>query len=110
MDDGFRLPKSVVFVNNLHQSKESLGHPTQKPEELIKPLILYSSNPGDLVFDPFAGSGTTPAVAKKCGRRYLAIEMTPEWHQKAEERVRMPTEATPTTKPTQGSGDIFGES
>ena len=65
IDDGFRMPKSVIFCPNLHQSKESLGHSTQKPEAIILPLIKYSSNEGDLVFDPFSGTGTVPAVAKK---------------------------------------------
>ena len=53
---------------------ENTAHPTQKPEKLIAKLILASSNKGDTVFDPFAGSGTTLAVAKKLGRHYLGIE------------------------------------
>ena len=54
--------------------KENTVHPTQKPEKLIAKLILASSAPGDLVFDPFVGSGTTSVVAKKLGRHYLGIE------------------------------------
>ncbi len=53
---------------------ENTEHPTQKPEKLIAKLILASSNEGDLVFDPFVGSGTTAVVAKKLNRRYLGIE------------------------------------
>lgn len=53
---------------------ENTEHPTQKPEKLIAKLILASSNEGDMVFDPFVGSGTTAVVAKKLGRRYLGIE------------------------------------
>lgn len=53
---------------------ENTDHPTQKPEKLIAKLILASSNAGDMVFDPFVGSGTTAVVAKKLGRRYLGIE------------------------------------
>lgn len=53
---------------------ENTAHPTQKPEKLIAKLILASSNVGDLVLDPFAGSGTTGVVAKKLGRNYLNIE------------------------------------
>lgn len=87
IDDGLRMPKSVLFCPNLHQSKESLGHSTQKPEEVIRPLILYSSNEGDLVFDPFSGAGTTPCVAKQAGRRWLATEMVEKWHSKSIERV-----------------------
>ncbi len=53
---------------------ENTEHPTQKPEKLIAKLILASSNAGDMVFDPFVGSGTTAVVAKKLGRRFLGIE------------------------------------
>ena len=53
---------------------ENTEHPTQKPEKLIAKLILASSNKGDMVFDPFVGSGTTAVVAKKLGRRFLGIE------------------------------------
>jgi len=53
---------------------ENTGHPAQKPEKLIAKLILASSNRGDIVLDPFSGSGTTAVVAKKLGRRYMCIE------------------------------------
>lgn len=53
---------------------ENTAHPTQKPEKLIAKLILASSNRGDVVLDPFAGSGTTGVVAKKLDRRYINIE------------------------------------
>ncbi|PSN17378.1 site-specific DNA-methyltransferase [filamentous cyanobacterium CCP5] len=54
---------------------ENTDHPTQKPEKLIAKLVLASSRPGDLVLDPFLGSGTTAVVAKKLGRRYVGIEI-----------------------------------
>ncbi|MEQ8603667.1 MAG: DNA methyltransferase [Marivibrio sp.] len=50
------------------------AHPTQKPEALLHRVIVASTDPGDLVLDPFSGTGTTAAVAKKLGRRYLGIE------------------------------------
>ncbi len=53
---------------------ENTDHPTQKPEKLLAKLILASSNEGDLVFDPFLGSGTTAVVAKKLNRRFVGIE------------------------------------
>lgn len=53
---------------------ENTDHPTQKPEKLIAKLILASSREGDLVFDPFLGSGTTAVVAKKLNRQYSGIE------------------------------------
>lgn len=54
---------------------ENTEHPTQKPEKLLAKLILASTNEGDLVFDPFIGSGTTAVVATKLGRRYVGVEL-----------------------------------
>ena len=54
---------------------ENTDHPTQKPEKLLAKIVLASSREGDLVFDPFNGSGTTTVVAKKLGRRYLGVEI-----------------------------------
>jgi len=54
---------------------ENTDHPTQKPEKLIAKLILASSRPREVVFDPFLGSGTTAVVAKKLGRRYCGVEL-----------------------------------
>ncbi len=58
---------------------ENTGHPTQKPEKLLAKIILASSRPGDMVFDPFLGVGTSAVVAKKLGRRYLGIEID-DWY------------------------------
>ena len=57
------------------QAKERLGYPTQKPEPLIERIITASSNPGDIVFDCFMGSGTTQAVAMKLGRRFIGVDI-----------------------------------
>ena len=54
---------------------ENTDHPTQKPEKLLAKIILASSKPDDLVFDPFNGSGTTTVVAKKLGRHYCGVEL-----------------------------------
>ncbi len=58
------------------QAKERLGYPTQKPEALLERIILASSNPGDLVLDPFCGCGTTIAAAQRHGRRWIGIDIT----------------------------------
>ncbi len=58
---------------------ENTEHPTQKPEKLLAKLILASSKPGDFVFDPFLGSGTTAVVAKKLGRHFSGIEIEPDY-------------------------------
>jgi site-specific DNA-methyltransferase (adenine-specific) len=68
---------------------ENTAHPTQKPEKLIAKLILASSNKGDLVLDPFAGSGTTGVVAKKLNRNYICLEQNPLYCAWAQKRLEM---------------------
>ena len=68
--------------------KENTPHPTQKPEKLYAKLILASSKKGDMVFDPFLGSGTTSVVAKKLGRKYCGIEINEEYALMAEKRLK----------------------
>lgn len=58
-------------------SRERVGYPAQKPEALLERIVLAATDPGDLVLDPFCGSGTTLAVAKRLGRRYLGIDANP---------------------------------
>jgi modification methylase len=64
------------------------AHPTQKPEALLWRVLLTSSNPGDVVLDPFFGTGTTGAVARRLGRRWIGIERDPDYAAAAEERIR----------------------
>ncbi len=66
---------------------ENTDHPTQKPEKLLAKLILASSQPGGLVFDPFLGSGTSSVVAKKLGRSYTGIEIDEYFSCLAEKRL-----------------------
>ncbi len=68
---------------------ENTDHPTQKPEKLLAKIILASSRPNDLVFDPFLGSGTTAVVAKKLGRRYGGVEMDADYGALAEKRLAL---------------------
>lgn len=68
---------------------ENTEHPTQKPEKLIAKLILASSNEGDMVFDPFAGSGTTLVTAKKLNRRFCGIEREEEYCLLTSKRLEM---------------------
>lgn len=68
---------------------ENTAHPTQKSEKLFSKIMLASSNPGDVVFDPFLGSGTSSVVAKKLGRRYLGIEANEQYCVWAEKRLEM---------------------
>lgn len=73
---------------------ENTGHPTQKPEKLIAKMILASSNPGDVVFDPFAGSGTSAVTAKKLNREYVVVEQNELYAAWAQKRLEMADENT----------------
>lgn len=68
---------------------ENTAHPTQKPEKLLAKLILASSTPGAIIFDPFLGSGSTSVTAKKLGRHYVGIEMDEQYCVWAEKRLEM---------------------
>ena len=68
--------------------KENTPHPTQKPEKLYAKLILASSRKGDIVFDPFAGSGTSAVVARKLGRHYCGIEIDENYCLYAAKRIK----------------------
>lgn len=69
--------------------RENTDHPTQKSEKLIAKLILASTNPGDVVLDPFLGSGTSSVVASKLDRRYIGIEVHEEYALLAEKRLKL---------------------
>ena len=71
---------------------ENTIHPTQKPEKLLAKIVLASSREGDLVFDPFNGSGTTTAVAKKLGRHYLGVEIDETYCCLAQKRLEIASE------------------
>lgn len=68
---------------------ENTAHPTQKPEKLMAKLILASSHTGDVVLDPFLGSGTTSVVAKKLDRQYIGIEKNEDYCCLAEKRLAL---------------------
>lgn len=85
---------------------ENTDHPTQKPEKLVAKIILASSKPNDVVFDPFLGSGTTSVVAQKLGRRYVGIDVDELYCCLAEKRL----ENALQNKTIQGYSDgIFWE-
>ena len=81
MDDVWSIP----IINPL--SRERTGYPNQKPEALLRRILLASSDPGDLVLDPFCGSGTTAAVAEQLSRRWIAIDSSPEALEVARRRL-----------------------
>ena len=71
----------------LKNAKGEKAHPTQKPEALLHRVILSSTRPGEVVLDPFFGTGTTGAVAKKLGRHYIGIEREDEYIEVAQKRL-----------------------
>ena len=79
-DEHFRADQDTWFVSRVCGTfKERVSHPCQMPEAVLERIIRVASNPGDLVIDPFAGSGTTLAVAKKLGRKFLGCELSEEY-------------------------------
>jgi site-specific DNA-methyltransferase (adenine-specific) len=84
----FPAPSDTWYVSRVCGTfKERTGHPCQMPEAVLERIVRASSNPGDLVLDPFAGSGTTLAVAKRVGRRYLGIELSEEYAEQVRQRL-----------------------
>lgn len=83
-DGGPRLMRSVIYCRNEHGRAV---HPTQKPEAIVEPLLLYACPPGGTVLDPFAGSGTTGLVAQAHGRNAILIEGKPEYVEIARRRL-----------------------
>ncbi|HLA94690.1 MAG TPA: DNA methyltransferase [Pyrinomonadaceae bacterium] len=85
---------------------ENTDHPTQKPEKLLAKIILASTNEGDMILDPFAGSGTTAVTAKKLGRNFVVIESDEQYCLLAAKRLEM----AQTDKSIQGFMDgVFWE-
>ena len=109
-DGNFRLTCPSNFWDDISvpfwSMPENTDHPTQKPEKLYAKLILASSRPGDVVFDPFLGSGTASVVAKKLGRHWCGVELNEEYCMLAEKRL----ELAETDKEIQGYSDgVFWE-
>ena len=84
-NNGTRYPHSVIT------SKSTNGdHPTQKPLDLMRYLVSTYSQPGDLILDPFAGSGTTLVAAQQLGRNFLGCDITPEYVALAQKQLALP--------------------
>ena len=88
--DGFRADSDTWFFSRVCGTfKERKGwHGCQMPEQLLGRIIRVSSNPGELVLDPFSGSGTTLAVAKKLGRDWIGFELSKGYARQAEARLK----------------------
>lgn len=83
-------PRDVIEIpTTCNGMNETTPHPTQKPEELFRKLVLASSNEGDLVIDPFLGSGTTAVVAEQLKRNWMGCDLSPEYCRWAVERIEL---------------------
>ena len=95
--------KGAFFNSNLHDWRlyrryiltniglERNGHPTPKPTKVIKPSILVSSKPNDLVLDPYMGSGTTAVICKQLNRNFIGFEINPKYIEIANKRLQQET-------------------
>ncbi len=79
----FDVPLNIGFVGKGEQT----GHPAQKPEKVMEPLILMTTKPGDLVLDPMCGSGTAGVVCQRLGRRAILCDISEEYTRIAEQRL-----------------------
>ena len=93
--DGSEKQMRDLWVMPVCQGKERIrgekgkaAHPTQKPEKLLERIILASSNKGDIVLDPFLGSGTTAVVAQRLNRKWIGIESEEKYIKLAEKRIK----------------------
>lgn len=91
-DDMFKINndelQDVWTIPAVGMKEKKFGyHPTQKPEELLERIINATSNPGDVVLDPFSGSGTTCFVAKKLNRNFIGIEKEKEYFDISKRRI-----------------------
>ena len=92
LNEGIQMRSDWVLpiCNGGERLKDANGdkaHPTQKPESLLHRVIVGTTNPGDVILDPFFGTGTTGAVAKKLGRHFIGIEREEAYRKVAEERL-----------------------
>jgi len=82
-------PRDVLIIPAVNNpSRENVNHPTQKPEELLRKFVLALTDEGDLVYDPFGGSGTTYVVCEQLRRRWIGTEINPEYCQMAINRLK----------------------
>lgn len=83
--------KQMRNLWEINARKHVTPHPTEKPEELLERIILIGSKEGDMVLDPFMGSGTTGVVAKRYNRNFIGVEINPEYFEWAKKRIEETT-------------------
>lgn len=85
----YKLPgkRPMSIVSSQRLSGDKLIHPTEKPVDLLEQLVLSYTKPGDIVLEPFAGSGSTLIAAKNQGRQYIGVELDPVYFERAADRL-----------------------
>ncbi len=96
LNEGLQMRSDWLFplctgTERLKDEDGNKAHPTQKPEALLHRLIMASTNAGDVILDPFFGTGTSGAVAKRLGRRFIGIERDSAYARRAEMRIKAVT-------------------
>ena len=87
LNEGYHL-KSKHYTSAINkEDKDLYSHPTIKPLDLVKRHILHTTQEGDVIFDPFIGSGTTAVASKETGRNFIGFEINEKWHKIAVDRV-----------------------
>jgi DNA modification methylase len=87
LNDGYEI-KSKWWNSSINKNdKDDYGHPTIKPLELVKRHLLHTTQSGDLILDPFSGSGTTAIAAIETGRKFIAYELSKDYHQASINRL-----------------------
>lgn len=88
INEGKRNPKTILEYSIIQSGKEYVGHPTQKPIELLKYLLTASSNEGDVILDPFAGSFSTLVACQQLNRKGIGIELSEEYCEMGRKRLQ----------------------
>ena len=77
-----------IYSSSLVSGTEKLGHPTQKSFKVLQEIIMVHTNPGDIILDPFMGSGTTGDAALSVGRKFIGVEMDKGYYKMTENRLK----------------------
>jgi site-specific DNA-methyltransferase (adenine-specific) len=97
-----------VFRSAVNAERGGKPHPSTKPLGLMLDLVELFTGPGDLVLDPFCGSGTTGIACVRIGRRFIGIERKPEWAELSRERIRAELAGSDYAARSRGQGALFG--
>jgi DNA modification methylase len=91
-------------IHRIKHKRDRDAHPCQLPEKLMERIILLASNPGDVVFDPFCGTGTTAVVAKRLGRNFVVTDSDPNYVRIAQQRLASVDSARPSVRRPKAAG------